>query len=108
MDEASNSGNFLSEFLKETHALFGLSFYNWMLWMIIFVFLSYIYVKIFRVRKLPILKAVIVYSLIAIGAFVLLIFESDAGLPVIYSLTVVIVMMAMTSIRIWLTRLRKK
>ena len=74
----------------------------WTSYIIIFVFLSYIYNKVFRVRKLPLLKMFIVYVLIAIGSVILLFFQVDAGLPIIPSLTLAIILILIVRIRYFL------
>jgi hypothetical protein len=68
--------------------------------------ISFIYAKVFRTRRLPILKSLIVYVLIGIGSFVLLIFQADAGLPIVPSLSVAVLLMAMVKIRYMLQNIR--
>jgi len=81
----------------------------WTSYIIIFVLISYIYNKVFRVRKLPLLKMLIVYVLIAIGSVILLFFQVDAGLPIIPSLTLAMILMLIVRIRYFLQeRLKKK
>jgi hypothetical protein len=82
---------------------------NWIYYVLIFVFLVYIYNKVFRVRKLPLLKDLVIYALIALGAFVLLIFQVDANLPIVYSLAVAVGLMLTVRIRyFFLDRAKQK
>lgn len=96
----------LIDFMKDTTPLFGMDVYHVVHYLLIFVCLSYIYNKVFRVRKLPVLKNAVVYFLIALGAFVLLIFQVDARLPIVYSLVVAVVLMLVVRIRYWLQEKR--
>jgi membrane protein YdbS with pleckstrin-like domain len=66
---------------------------------IIYIFMAYVYTKVFKVRKLPILKELIVYLMIGVGALILLFFQHDLQLPIVYSLTVAILLMLMVRIR---------
>lgn len=75
---------------------------HWWEWALIFVMTAFIYNKVFRARKLPLLKDAIVYLLIALGSFVLLILQIDANLPIIFCLLVAIALMAVVRIRRWI------
>jgi hypothetical protein len=66
---------------------------------IIYVFMAYVYTKVFKVRRLPILKELIIYLMIGVGALILLFFQHDLQLPIVYSLTVAIVLMLMVRVR---------
>jgi membrane-associated HD superfamily phosphohydrolase len=66
---------------------------------LIYIFVAYVYNKVFRTRKLPVLKSLIVYLLLAIGSFMLLIFQVDARLPIIPSLAVAIFLMLLVRVR---------
>jgi 4-hydroxybenzoate polyprenyltransferase len=79
-----------------------LGVYHWVYYVLIYAFLVYIYNKVFRTRKLPILKNAVVYLIIAVGAFVLLIFQVDAGLPIVYCLGIAVALMLMVRIRYFL------
>jgi hypothetical protein len=82
---------------------------QWLNYILIYVFLIYIYNKVFRARKLPVLKSLIVYAVIAVGAFVLLIFQIDAGLPILQSLSIAVAMMLIVRIRyFFVERAQKK
>ncbi|HEY0827254.1 MAG TPA: YlaH-like family protein [Bacilli bacterium] len=74
---------------------------------LIYIFIIYIYNKVFRVRKLPLLKNLIVYLAAAVGAFILLMFQLMT-LPIVYCLGVVICLMLMVRIRYFIASLRKK
>ncbi|KPV61192.1 hypothetical protein QJ48_01300 [Paenibacillus sp. A3] len=67
-------------------------------WIIIFVLITYVYNKVFKTRKLPILKDAIIYLMLALGSAMLLFFQL-AGLPIVLSLTVAVVLMLMVRIR---------
>jgi len=69
-------------------------------YILIFVLVAYIYNKVFRVRRLPMLKELIVYALIAAGSFILLIFQIDANLPILQCLAIAVAMMAAYRIRV--------
>ncbi len=57
----------------------------------IYVCLAYIYNKVFRVRKLPVLKAAIVYLLLGVGALILLFFQLvPPQIPIVPSMLVAI------------------
>ncbi|MFD2672348.1 YlaH-like family protein [Marinicrinis sediminis] len=86
-------------FMTETDPLFGIAMPNWITFIVIFICMTYIYNKVFRARKLPLLKDLVVYVLLAIGAFVLLIFEVDSSLPIVYSLSIAIALMLTLRIR---------
>lgn len=82
---------------------------HWIEFILILACIIFIYNKVFRVRKLPLFKDAIVYGLMAMGAFVLLIFEVDAGLPILYSLGTAVALMLIVRIRyFFLDRSKKK
>lgn len=68
-------------------------------YLLIVVFVTIIYYKVFRVRRLPILKEIVVYALIFIGSFLLLIFQIDANLPILQSLMIAVAMMVAYRLR---------
>jgi 4-hydroxybenzoate polyprenyltransferase len=67
-------------------------------YILIFIFLSYVYNKVFRTRKLPILKTVVIYILLAIGSMMLLFFQI-VGLPIVLCLSVAIFLMLLVRVR---------
>jgi hypothetical protein len=75
----------------------------WMTFILIYVFLVYIYNKVFRTRRLPLLKDLIIYLLIGVGAFILLLFQVDLELPIVVSLGVAITLMLIVKIRFMIT-----
>ncbi|MCR8641949.1 YlaH-like family protein [Paenibacillus sp. N1-5-1-14] len=75
---------------------------------IIYLFMTYVYNKVFRVKKLPLLKALIVYVLMGVGAFMLLIFQVDAKLPIVLCLSVAIFLMLLVRIRYFVEGRQKK
>ncbi len=83
-----------------------LAVHPWITFILIYVFLVYIYNKVFRVRKLPILKDLIIYLLIGVGASILLLFQIGADLPIVLSLTVAISLMVIVRIRYFFSKTR--
>jgi hypothetical protein len=75
----------------------------WITFIIIYVLLVYVYNKVFRVRKLPILKDLVIYLLIALGAFILLIFQSGQ-LPIVYCLAAAVLLMFIVRVRTWMLK----
>ncbi|WP_426447756.1 YlaH-like family protein [Paenibacillus sp. S-38] len=67
-------------------------------WFLIFVLMSFVYNRVFRTRKLPILKAAVVYILLALFSVVLLDFQLF-GLPIVPSMSVAVLLMFMVRIR---------
>ncbi|MEW9701647.1 YlaH-like family protein [Paenibacillus sp. SI8] len=67
-------------------------------YLLIFVFMTYVYNKVFRTRKLPVLKALIIYVLLAVGSAMLLFFQV-AGLPIVLSLAVAVFLMLLVRVR---------
>ncbi|WP_409341285.1 YlaH-like family protein [Paenibacillus sp. MBLB4367] len=80
----------------------------WITYILIYIFLVYVYNKVFRVRRLPILKEAIVYLLIAVGAFVLLLFQVDLQLPIVPCLAVAVGLMFLVRIRYWVEARQKR
>lgn len=74
---------------------------------LIYLLIVYVFNKVFRVQKLPILKEVMIYLLMGLGAFVLLIFQIDK-LPIIQCLFVAVALMFMVRIRYFMEARRKK
>mgnify|MGYP001162039704 CR=1 FL=1 len=68
-------------------------------YLLIFVSLAFIYNKVFRTRRLPLLKALILYVLLAVGAYMLLFFQVEVQLPIIPCLGVALVLMLIVRIR---------
>jgi hypothetical protein len=75
---------------------------------IIYVFMAYVYTKVFKVRKLPILKELIIYLVIGVGAVILWFFQLTIGLPIVLSLTVAILLMLMVRIRYFFEKRQKR
>jgi uncharacterized membrane protein YesL len=70
----------------------------WVTYALIYVLVTYVYNKVFRVRKLPLLKDAIIYVLIGLGTFILLIFQMF-GLPIVLSLIVAVGLMLLVRVR---------
>lgn len=66
---------------------------------IIYVCLAFVYVKVFRMRRLPILKEAIVYLLLGVGALILLMFQVDLHLPIVNCLLFAVGLMFVVRIR---------
>lgn len=74
----------------------------------IFVLVAFVYNKVFRAQqKLPLWKEIILYLLMAIGSFMLLIFQVDR-LPIIQCLLVAVTLMLMVRIRYFVEGRRNK
>ena len=91
-------------FWTDTHSFFGIPIYNVVTFILIFAAISYIYDNVFRTKKLPILKNAVVYGLILIGSFFLLIFQLDADMPILYSLSVAIGLMVIYKARVMIDK----
>ncbi|GAC42938.1 YlaH-like family protein [Paenibacillus popilliae] len=77
-------------------------------YMLIFAFMVYIFNKVFRTQqKLPFLKEILVYLFMAVGAFILLIFQIDK-LPIVQCLSVAVILMFMVRIRYFVEERRRK
>jgi hypothetical protein len=66
--------------------------------LLIYAMITYVYNKVFKVRRLPILKEAIIYLLLGVGALMLLFFQL-ATLPIVPCLAVAIGLMLMVRIR---------
>lgn len=71
-------------------------------YIVIFACLVYVYNKVFRMRKLPLLKDVVVYLTMAVGAGILWLFQLDLGLPIVACLGVAVALMLTVRIRYWM------
>ncbi|NMO94802.1 YlaH-like family protein [Paenibacillus lemnae] len=77
-------------------------------YLIIFVLITYVYNKVFRVRqKMPLLKEILLYILMALGSGMLLIFQIDK-LPIIQCLLVAVGLMLMVRIRYFVEDRQKR
>jgi hypothetical protein len=65
--------------------------------------MSYVYNKVFRTRKLPVLKTAVIYVLLAIGSVMLLVFQI-VGLPIVLCLAVAITLMFLVRIRYFIEK----
>lgn len=74
---------------------------------LIYFMVIYIFNKVFRTRKFPILKEVAIYLLMALGCFILLIFQIDK-LPILQSLFVAIALLFIVRIRYLIEERRNK
>ena len=77
-------------------------------YIVIFLLITYVYNKVFRVhQKLPLLKEIILYILMALGSGMLLIFQVDK-LPIIQCLLVAVGLMLLVRVRYFLEGRQKK
>ncbi|AIQ13930.1 YlaH-like family protein [Paenibacillus durus] len=77
-------------------------------YVIIFVLLTYVYNRVFRVnQKLSLLKEVMLYVLMALGSGILLIFQHDK-LPIIQCLLVAVGLMLLVRVRYFLEARQKR
>ncbi|GIO30519.1 MULTISPECIES: YlaH-like family protein [Paenibacillus] len=77
-------------------------------YIIIFVLITYVYNKVFRVKqKLPLLKEILLYVLMALGSGMLLIFQHDK-LPIIQCLLVAVALMLLVRVRYFVEGRQKK
>ncbi|KOP64190.1 hypothetical protein AMS62_02230 [Bacillus sp. FJAT-18019] len=77
-------------------------------YILIFVLITYVYNKVFRVKqKLPLLKEILLYILMALGSAILLVFQIDK-LPIIQCLLVAVALMLMVRIRYFVEDRQKK
>ncbi|MBA9085207.1 putative tellurium resistance membrane protein TerC [Fontibacillus solani] len=77
-------------------------------YIIILSLVIFVYNKVFRTQqKLPILKEIVLYLLIAIGSLMLLVFQIDK-LPIIQCLLVAVALMLMVRIRYFVEGRQKK
>lgn len=79
----------------------------WITYALIFVLVAYVYNKVFKAGKLPLLKNVIVYLLMGVGCFILLIFQMF-GLPIVLCLLVAVGLMFLVRIRYFVEGRAKK
>ncbi|CAM3379334.1 MULTISPECIES: YlaH-like family protein [Paenibacillus] len=77
-------------------------------YILIFVMITYVYNKVFRVKqKLPLLKEILLYFLMLLGSAILLVFQIDK-LPIIQCLLVAVALMFMVRIRYFVEERQKK
>lgn len=77
-------------------------------YIIIFVLVIFVYNKVFRTQqKLPLLKEIVLYLLMAMGSLMLLVFQIDK-LPIIQCLFVAVALMLMVRIRYFVEGRQKK
>lgn len=80
----------------------------WITFFIIYICIAYVYNKVFRMRKLPVLKTLLVYILLGVGAGMLLFFQVKAELPIIPGLAVAIVLMLIVRIRYMIQSIKRR
>ncbi|MCI3919722.1 YlaH-like family protein [Paenibacillus sp. TRM 82003] len=70
----------------------------WITYALIYVLVTYVFNKVFRVRKLPLLKEALIYLSLGAGSFLLLLFQMF-GLPIVASLLVAVGLMLTVRVR---------
>ncbi|MBN2983347.1 MULTISPECIES: YlaH-like family protein [Cohnella] len=75
-------------------------------YILILAFTIYIFNAVFRPGRLPILKEILVYVMMALGCLVLLVLQIDK-LPIIQCMGVAVIMMLMLRLRQLYDKLRK-
>ncbi|MDB5052296.1 MAG: hypothetical protein JWM44_346 [Bacilli bacterium] len=91
-----------------TSATAWLTQHYWVTYIIIYVFITYVYNKVFKVRRLPILKELIIYILLGFGALILLFFQHDLQLPIVFCLAVAIALMFLVRVRFFVENRRQQ
>ncbi|BCG60265.1 MULTISPECIES: YlaH-like family protein [Paenibacillus] len=77
-------------------------------YVVIFILLTYVYNRVFRVnQKLPLLKEILLYAMMAIGAGILLVFQHDK-LPIIQCLLVAVGLMLLVRVRYFVEARQKR
>ena len=92
--------------LEEQQAVSDFAFWpwffdHWIMYAIIFLLMVFVYNQIFRAGPLRLLKNLVLYALMAAGAFILLIFQVDANLPIMECLAIAAVLIVIVRIRNW-------
>jgi hypothetical protein len=77
-------------------------------YILIFILIAFVYNKVFRVKKLPVIKEIIVYLLMAVGALFMWLFQLDIGLPIVQCLLIAVSLMLIVRIRYWVTDREKR
>lgn len=72
-------------------------------YVVLYFGLAFVYVKVFRMRRLPILKELIIYLLIGVGALLLWLFQLDLKLPIVQSMMFALALMLIVRIRMFFT-----
>lgn len=80
-----------------------LSHHPWLTYIMIYVLVAYIYNKVFRVRKLPVLKEALIYILIGLGCLLLLFFQVKVQLPIVLCMAVAVFLMFTLRVRMYVT-----
>lgn len=68
---------------------------------LLYISLAYVYVKVFRARRLPILKELIIFLLIGVGALLLWLFQLDLQMPVVQCMAAALALMLIVRIRMF-------
>nr|WP_313783766.1 YlaH-like family protein [Paenibacillus larvae] len=82
--------------------------YPYLSFLLIYVMIAFVYNKVFRTRRLPLLKALIVYVLLGVGTAILLFFQIIVKLPIIPCVALAIFLMFLVRVRYFVEERRKK
>lgn len=75
--------------------------HSFLTFVLLYISLVFVYAKVFRVRRLPILKEVVIYLLIGVGALILWMFQLDLQMPVVQSMAAALSLMLIVRIRMF-------
>lgn len=75
-------------------------------WLLIFVMISFIYKKVFQPGKITISKALVVYGVLAISSFFLALFQAD--FPILQCMAIAIGLMLLVKVRYFFEKKQQK
>jgi hypothetical protein len=67
---------------------------------LLYISLAFVYVKVFRQKRLPVLKELIIFAAIGIGALILWLFQLDLRMPVAQCMLAALSLMLIVRVRI--------
>ncbi|WP_438446276.1 YlaH-like family protein [Gorillibacterium sp. sgz5001074] len=70
-------------------------------YLLLYISLAFVYIKVFRARRLPVLKEAMIYLLIGVGALILWLFQLDLQMPVVQSMAAALSLMLIVRIRMF-------
>lgn len=68
---------------------------------LLYISLAFVYVKVFREKRLPVLKELVIFLLIGVGAFILWLFQLDLRMPVMQCMIAALSLMLVVRIRMY-------
>lgn len=69
--------------------------------LLLYASLAFVYSKVFRQRRLPVLKEAVIYLLIGVGALILWLLQMDLRMPVMQSMLAALSLMLIVRIRMY-------